>query len=101
MRVYETRVVTPRPRKERFLKERRCDLCNRKGPVGFHDDEDWDGGLYEFDEVVVKRSHGECYPDCEGTRTTQSFDVCPGCFESVLVPFFESKGAEPHEEEES
>ena len=30
---------------------------------------------------------------------TVEFDICPKCFDEVLVPFLKSKGAEPRVEE--
>ena len=49
-----------------------------------------------YDEITVQRSVGYRYPDCASSETT-SYDVCPPCFESRIVPIF--AGATPTETE--
>lgn len=93
MRTFEDRTIPART--ESVLASIRCDLCGREAK----DPENWSGGsCYEVDEttvrVEVKHREGSAYP--EGSFIgSKHFDLCPTCFEEVLVPFLESKGAKP------
>lgn len=91
MRTYEIKTIPAR--KERVLAAIHCDLCGREA-LG---DRNWDGrSSYEIDETIVEvkvhREHGESYPE-GGMLESTSYDICPICFKTVLVPFLESRGA--------
>src|SRR5688500_4648892 len=93
MRTYVTRTVPATTRQE--IASVKCDICGRAAK----DAENWSGeSRYDIDgttvEMKVTRDKGTSFPD-GGQRTSTRFDICPQCFEQVLVPFLESKGAKP------
>jgi hypothetical protein len=86
MRTYENRTVeTP----IRHLAELKCDVCGVIGRNG-----KWEKHSYSILETEIKMVDGVGSPD-GGASTETSFDICPDCFKSKLVPWFESFGARP------
>lgn len=78
MRKMRIEVVPAKPATTREVVDSvHCDLCGRE-IMDF-------GG--NFDEIKIERSVGYRYPDCGNSETT-SYDVCPACFESEIVPIF-------------
>lgn len=79
--------------------ELHCDLCGEApkcpadSPASFAES-DWSSGRYDVSEITVSYRRGYVYPDDQST-TTESFDVCPKCWESKVVPFFAQHGAAP------
>lgn len=70
-----------------------CDLCGAES----HHRDNWSDEPYSFAEVEINSNYGDRYPNMEGYKTEVFFDLCPNCFDNVLVPFLKSKGAEPQE----
>lgn len=67
-----------------------CELCGAKS----HDDSDWQGDSHKLDEVKVEHNRGENYPEFMSTVTVK-LDICPACFSTKLLPWFESQGGKP------
>jgi hypothetical protein len=93
MRTFETKTIPAR--KERVLAAVHCDLCGREAKG----DRNWDDrSSYVVDEakveVQVRHEEGTSFPE-GGLIKSKSYDICPTCFEEVLVPVLESKGAKP------
>jgi len=61
-----------------------CDLCGSKITHI----------SYTVDEVTIKYRTGDSYPD-GGSGEETSVDMCGLCFETKLVPWLRSQGAEP------
>ncbi len=81
-----------------------CDICGHTvdyDAAGDHHEGDrhgWTRDSYDIAAVVMKHQTGSSYP--EGTTVESSiFDVCPKCWEKVIVPFMATHGAKPREEE--
>lgn len=94
MKRYRTEIVPAQPAKEvQRFDGLTCDLCKKEF------DDEWNAE-HRFDvlETEVSMTTGSRYPDGWDTYTT-TFDICPGCFKTVLVPLLKEKGAEPREEE--
>ncbi len=75
-----------------------CDLCGRKAerPQG----RDWATNWMDIAKTAVSIKRGFAGDDNEGGHSeTVEFDICPSCFETVLAPFLQSKGAKPRLEE--
>ena len=72
-----------------------CDLCGRQGDGASFDD---DRGWGKVDGVTIRtkvsRKTGEQWPEGSHVKT-QSFDVCPECWATKVVPWFASQGAKP------
>lgn len=83
MKIYEKKII-PAQEKE-VCSGTVCDLC--KTP-----DKEWNtnGNLTE---IVVKHKWGNTYPD-GGLGEKIDIDLCPNCFNDVLVPFLKERGAE-------
>jgi hypothetical protein len=62
-----------------------CDLCGNS----------IDKKTRNADDVVVKRVSGTLYPEGGHGKET-SVDMCGSCFETKLVPWLRSLGAEPN-----
>lgn len=62
-----------------------CDLCGN---------EIEETGDNDVDDIDILRSTGFRYPD-GGDVTEIRYDICRGCWDAVLVPFLESRGAKP------
>ena len=62
-----------------------CDLCKRETKK-----HDWGEGIFDVDEIEIKRYKGTSYPD-GGCGTEIKVDICPDCFENKLVPWLKSQ----------
>jgi hypothetical protein len=93
VRRYEHQVKTE---SRSVLVEHTCDLCGRPADVR----RGWASDSYTVDDATVTcvAKSGESYPE-GGNVKSLTFDICPTCFRTVLVPFLESKGAKPSTEE--
>jgi hypothetical protein len=60
-----------------------CDLCQQRIV---------EPAVYKLDEIQVHRHEGTSYPE-GGWGTDQNFDICPECWDEMLVPWLVSKGA--------
>jgi ribosomal protein S27E len=83
---------------ESKLVEVKCDLCGRllQNPEGGTDhfvQPNWSKADWGVDEVVIKRTHGESYPE-EAFVEVDCIDLCPTCFTEKLIPWLESQKAE-------
>jgi len=63
-----------------------CDVCKKKYPPGWVK-------LPEVCHTDVRVETGTAYPS-GGSMVVYSVDICPQCFESVLMPMLEKMGAE-------
>lgn len=75
------------------LVELRCDLCRKIADEG-----NWRSSSYDAaeTEVTVKQITGDNYPG-GGYGKEFSVDICPDCFQSKLIPWLISQGAEVNE----
>ena len=85
---FETRRVELK--RETFI----CDFCKEETS----DQDNWSDENYAIDKTRIKLSHGSSYPD-SGWVERIEFHVCPDCFRSEMIPFFESRGIKPTKEE--
>jgi hypothetical protein len=94
---YGTHLPAPQP--TRVCVELTCDLCGRVAPNpdghGLYEPGAWVDEPHHIDAVVVLREEGSCYPGDERTTETESFDVCPTCWKTKVVPWFKVQGATP------
>lgn len=91
--VYKTKVVPAvAETTKKYVAGVKCELCPRKGQG-----EEFDGGgdysdvSYEMLEVNVHLEEGSNYPE-GGSASTTVLDICPDCFKSKLVPWFQEQG---------
>lgn len=76
-----------------------CDICQKTRTASGVEDVDpnsWAGG-FQVNTTTIEREFGESYPESRNV-VTKTCDICPTCFETVLVPFLESKGVKMREE---
>jgi hypothetical protein len=71
-----------------------CELCGKKS----NSSGDWGTSSYDVNEVDVSHRDGSSYPD-GGNSTSCILDICPDCFKTKLVPWFEQQGGKPRYEE--
>jgi len=89
-------------RKEKILKSITCDIC------GFCEDKDeqkyfnsHSSEWYHFNnsavigECNITVSRADTIGDFNPTTKISSYDICPNCWETKVVPFLESLGAKP------
>lgn len=74
-----------------------CDLCGDDAPNPRSRSKHvfsgaWEIASFEVNRVAICRELGENYPEGNFTKT-ESFDVCPDCWENKLTPWFQSQGA--------
>lgn len=65
-----------------------CDLCGAEIKAG----------RFSADNVEVKHRTGNIYPE-GGSGEEVSVDMCGNCFDTKLVPWLRSQGADPKPEE--
>jgi hypothetical protein len=86
------------PREVEVCVEVTCDLCGtaapRPGDWSGYGRGEWVADPYAVELVSVSHESGSSYPEGSFT-TTQSFDVCPQCWDTKLMPWFKSQGAAP------
>lgn len=80
MRHYEDRIIPQRTEKTQIRAT--CDICSKEIRTSG----------YATDDVIIEHRKGVSYPDCTDIDVF-SFDICPGCWETKLVPFLESFGS--------
>lgn len=68
-----------------------CDLCGTKTQVNGL----WPGQFGNSAETTVEMKQGDGWGTDGGDIAVTSFDVCIDCFQSKVVPWFRSQGAEP------
>ncbi len=78
----------PRSYTDTYLDSVTCDICNKT--YNSH----WNAKTYQVLETEVRFKRGESYPE-GGGGSEISYDICPKCFDTVLVPLLESKGITP------
>jgi hypothetical protein len=69
-----------------------CDLCKK------HHTNNWKESIYDDVEVEICLRIGRSYPD-GGSGENISFDICPDCFNTKLIPWMKSQGVEPEMKE--
>lgn len=72
--------------------ETKCDLCGKTFPG-----DNWPT-IHGGDNVCnteVSMEHGWNYGSDGGDIAHVEFDVCPWCFNDILIPFFAEHGAKP------
>lgn len=75
-----------------------CDVCKKAvGEPTYDDKVQWRGGG-SINQTCVGMVEGYPVPD-GGSKTCQTWHVCPKCFEVHLVPFLEKLGATPTQKE--
>jgi hypothetical protein len=75
-RIYKTRKIT---KNETYIESVSCDICGVAK-------EYWEINHGNVNETEVSWEQGYRYPD--GSSTTKlEYDICPKCFESVLMPW--------------
>jgi len=89
MRVYGTRSI-----EERTLDSVTCDVCGSQ-VSGNHG---WGQTQHDLVYSTVALYESEMFPEHHITTVT-SYDLCPGCFRSRLMPWLEGLGAKPQVEE--
>jgi len=99
MKVYETKIVPPKPQTtEKVLARTKCDLCGKESK-GWNA---WSGSTFEVDEteitINIKQKEGMSFPE-GGSGTEMEIDICPDCFKNKLVPWLISQGANIEENE--
>ena len=72
-----------------------CELCSTTAK----DSDNWKGkSSYDVDGVEVRFKTGESYP--EGSNVEHVvLDICPECFKSKLIPWFEAQGGKVRRED--
>jgi|SRR5271156_4533804 len=60
-----------------------CDICGVRAKSG--DTDNWGGEWCAVDSTVVEMKSGASYHD-SGDVTTISYDICPACFKTHLMP---------------
>lgn len=63
-----------------------CDVCGKESIS-----DNWDTKLYDVADTTVSYIFGKSYPD-DHHEIELFLDICPECFQTKLVPFFESQG---------
>lgn len=98
MKTYEERSIT---RKEKFLIQRKCDLCGRPDKEKVFKSL-WGEALWDINEteikITIRQKEGHNYPE-GGSGTEYEIDLCPECFKNRLVPWLKSQGANIEEKE--
>jgi len=84
MKIGEERTV-----KQVFNIAIKCDMCGKISNRG----DGWGKHIYEEKSTTIEYDKGEIYPD-GGYLEKLSIDLCPDCFEKVLIPFLKSKGVD-------
>jgi hypothetical protein len=87
MKHYEKTII-PQQVKE-VLASTTCDLCKEK----IETKECW-----AIQDVEIQCRTGMSYPE-GGFGECTEVDLCPDCFNSKLLPWLRSQGAEPHQRE--
>lgn len=90
MKIKEKRVFPART--ENVVVGLKCDLCAKL----VHRDR-WGFESSEINDVLVKitmhRKTGQSWPD-GGFQREQEIDICPNCWDEIVMPFLVSKGVE-------
>lgn len=77
------KLITRPAKSESVLDKTTCDICGQVFLTR---------SMSAVNEVIVEQRKGVSYPE-GGSGVDIEFDICGGCFETVLVPFLQSKGA--------
>ncbi len=85
MKHYEKTII-PQQVKE-VLASTTCDLCKEKIEIKEH---------WAIQDVKIQCRTGMSYPE-GGFGEYTEVDLCPDCFNSRLLPWLRSQGAEPHQ----
>jgi len=89
------------PREYKATVEIACDLCGAKRSQmmesggGMVARDDWGKERFDVNEITIEHKTGMSYPE-GGDSITTAFDVCPACWDTKLLPWMKSQGAEPH-----
>ena len=76
-----------------------CDLCRlAKGRDEGGGCVRWTKDSYSIDDVTISYREGDTFPNATDYSIV-GYHVCPDCFKSVIVPFMQSRGAEPTKEQ--
>lgn len=93
MRKYTEKEYT---KKQVVCEELVCDICKKSAKHPFWE---WGESLGSEKRVNVSYTDGIGYEDGSGHVSMISFDLCPECFESQIISFLRSLGAEPYVDE--
>jgi hypothetical protein len=95
MRIIESKQIFPSPYEREVLVEVTCDICGQEAPkhaLGTPDRRvDWEGKQYSSTFVMVSMTEEEGWSDGSGSREYVGCDICPGCFETKIVPLLKEK----------
>ncbi len=81
-------------RKETILDYIQCDLCGAKSDyIG-----NWGKEKFTIRQVKVSMTTGENFYEV-GSSTEKILDICPECFESKLILWFQGNGGKVREQE--
>lgn len=75
-----------------------CDLCKRAAPYP-RNIRPWAKDSFDCTEVKMEMTSGKVFPE-GGSTSTESFDVCPACWEGKVKPAMAALGAGSLWEEE-
>ena len=67
-----------------------CDICGAES----NGDENWANKDFEHAISTVQLEERVSYPD-GGHAKDITFNICPACFKSKLVPWLQTQGAQP------
>lgn len=70
-----------------------CDLCGCEGRYG-----KWTTQPFDVEDVEISYESGRRYPEGNFTEVI-SYDICPKCFKTKLMPWLKSQGADPDVED--
>ena len=97
-----TQQIPARPAETRIVAAGiRCELCSKDSSPGYDNEyrhNDWDGCTYNVNDVTVRHRQGYSYPE-GGDATSTILDIGPTCFQTKLIPWFESQGGKIRKEE--
>jgi hypothetical protein len=92
MKVMKT--VTVPAKTETKLDYMQCELCENRSHT-----EDWSPRVFEIREPTVTFREGTDFPE-GSSATTIHLDICPECFKTKLIPWFEAQGGSTRETEQ-
>lgn len=87
----KTRMVTVKSERVEIL-EIICDLCEKTAPEPDSESGNpWTAAHGEVANTTIEMELGDGDLE-EGTVKVTSFDICPECFKTKLIPFFAEEG---------
>ena len=90
----ELKTRTIPERESEYVSKVKCDLCGKEldnPEVLYRSEIEWGRG-HDVIKTCVRLVEGESF-DGQVETTHLSFHICPDCFKSKLIPWFENQGA--------